>query len=195
VDDPIFHRLLDEASDRQAASERRALAIVAEAESLVELGLTCEALHLVTAESAGLQRLSHFKIAKSRIESLASRESQFREQFGRAYAALGDPKLLKEVTSALAAEHRSIGCPWIAAAQGRLRVRVEAIARERVIAALQSAQADLAVDDGEGAHSSISAAQPWTEFVGLKLKDEFRQMSEEVARARKVLRFRHAFRR
>jgi len=194
VDEPALRRLLDEATEKQKALEKRVDAVVAEIENLRALELFDAAFGLVQSEPAGVQQATRVQQALDLCRTAQAAESARLEEMGALYATLDSPE------SALAFA-RIAKDPATAAPAGtlnlqqRLGARVQAIATQQLSKSLELARQALSTDDAVQAEAILQAAAGWQSSAAASLQDEYQSLLGDAAAAKKVLRFKKVLKR
>ena len=102
VDEPVLHRQLEEATQKQSAIEQRADAALERAENLTRMELFPEAALLLEEQSPGVKRLPRVDQALGRARKLQEAEADFAALTGRCYAQMGTTQGIADLKRALA---------------------------------------------------------------------------------------------
>ena len=89
VDEPVLHRQLEEATQKQSAVEQSAASALERAESLTRMELFTEAVVLLEEQSPGVKRLPRVDQALGRARRFQEAEADFAGLTGRCYAQMG----------------------------------------------------------------------------------------------------------
>ena len=101
VDEPVLHRQLEEATQKQSAIEQRADAALERAENLTRMELFPEAVVLLEEQSPGVKRLPRVDQALGRARKLQEAEADFADLTGRCYAQMGTSQGIADLKRAL----------------------------------------------------------------------------------------------
>ena len=191
VDEPVLHRQLQEAIQKQADSEQRANVALERVEALLRMDLFAEALLLLREQPGGVKRLPRVEQALSRVIALDQAETGFANAIGRSYAQLGSLEahdIKKTLNTAQTSGSQE-------AMKEQLRQHCHQIYAGKGSEAIAAARDLFSSEDSQGSENVLNEALPWIELAPASIREEFRVLQEEVAAAKKVLRFRRGNRR
>jgi eukaryotic-like serine/threonine-protein kinase len=190
VDEPVLHRQLEEATQKQAATEQRANAALERAETLTRVELFAEAVALLEEQTPGVKRLPRVDEALGRARKLQEAEADFAALTGRCYARMGTAEGIADLKRALNIPATSEAPLSLEATTRQLRRRSEQVYGEKASSAIVTARGLLAQDDCAGAESVLKEAVPWLELAPSQAQEDLRALEAETAAAKKVIRFR-----
>lgn len=195
VDEPVLHRQMEEATQKQLATEQRADAALERAGNMARLELFAEAALLLEEQSAGVKRLPRVEQALGRAKKLQEAEASFSLLTGRCYAQMGSVQGIADLKMALSAVATADTPSSQEATKKRLRHRCWEIYGEKASVAIASARKFLVQDDSQGAEEVLQETMPWLELAPPQSQEELRALQTETAAAKKILRFRRGSRR
>jgi eukaryotic-like serine/threonine-protein kinase len=190
VDEPVLHRQLEEATQKQGATEQRANAALERAETLTRMELFAEAVVLLEEQSRGVKRLPRVDQALGRAKKLQEAEADFAALTGRCYAQMGTAEGVADLKRALNIPATSDAPLSLEATTKQLRRRCEQVYGEKASSAIVAARGLLAQDDCAGAESVLKGTMPWLELAPSQAQEDLRALEAEAAAAKKVIRFR-----
>jgi hypothetical protein len=190
VDEPVLHRQLEEATQKQSAIEQRADTALERAESLTGMELFTEAVVLLEEQSPGVKRLTRVDQALVRARKLQQAEADFAELTGRCYAQMGTSQGIADLKRALALPASSDSPRSLETTKKQLRRRCEQVYGEKASSALAAARELLGQDDSVGAEDILKETAAWRELAPTQAQEELRAFEAEAAAAKKVIRFR-----
>jgi eukaryotic-like serine/threonine-protein kinase len=190
VDEPVLHRQLEEASQKQGANEQRANDALERAETLTRAELFAEAAALLEEQSPGVKRLPRLDQALGRARKLQEAEADFAALTGRCYAQMGTAEGIADLNQALNVPAAADGPVSLEAIKRQLRRRCEQVYGEKASSAIGAARELLRQDDSAGAEAVLTETTPWLGLAPSQAQEELRALEAEVAAAKKVLRFR-----
>jgi len=190
VDEPVLHRQLEEATQKQTAIEQRADAALQRAENLTRIELFPEAVVLLEEQSPGVKRLLRVDQALARARKLQEAEAGFAALTGRCYAQMGTSQGIADLKRALALPASPDSPGSLETTKKQLRRRCEQVYGEKASSAVAAARELLAQDDTAGAEALLTETAPWRELAPAQAQEELRAVDAEAAAAKKVLRFR-----
>jgi hypothetical protein len=190
VDEPVLHRQLEEATQKQGAIEQKANAALERAETLTRMELFAEAVVLLEEQSSGVKRLPRVNQALGRARKLQEAEEDFAALTGRCYAQMGTAEGISDLKQALSIPANSDGPLSLEAGTKQLRRRCEQVYGEKASSAIVAARGLLAQDDCTGAESLLKETVPWIELAPSHAQEDLRAVEAEAAAAKKVIRFR-----
>ena len=164
VDEPVLHRQLEEAAQKQQATEQRADAALERVDHLVRMELFAEAVLLLKEQSGGVKRLQRVEQAQVRARNLQETDANLSIVLGRCYAQMGTAQGIEDLKKALKAA-ATADAPGSAETMKRLRRRCEEIYGEKASAAIASARKFLSEDDSPGAEEVLRDTKPWLELA------------------------------
>jgi hypothetical protein len=195
VDEPVLRRQLEEATQKQRATEQQADTALERAGNLARLELFAEAALLLEEQSPGVKRLPRVEQALGRAKKLQEAEASFTQLTGRCYAQMGSDQGIADLKTVL----NTIAIPGTPssqeAAKTRLRQRCWEIYGEKASVAIASARKFLVQDDSQGAEEVLQETMPWLELAPPQSQEELHALQAEAAAAKKILRFRRGSRR
>jgi eukaryotic-like serine/threonine-protein kinase len=199
VDEPALRRQLDEARGKQGILEKRVNQVLTDTERNREMELFDAAIGLIQAEPAGVRQSRRVQAALESLTAARALEAARLASIGVIYALLDAPEsavLFQRFTAeGPAAPAASAGAvPGSQIAQ-RLGARLRHIADQQLTKSMEAARQALAAEDAAGAHTALENAAPWQPGASAPVQSEWKTVEEEVAAARKVLRFRKSSRR
>ncbi len=192
VEEPALQRLFEEATNKQRALEVQVDRLLADVDRYCQMQLFDAAAGLMRAEPAGVRRLKRVQeILNSCTGSLEAEASRL-ESIGTVYAALNG-------SDCATAFHR-VGWPDASSAasastaeiEKRLSGRVQLIADQQAAKCIEAARQALSADDAALANSYLEGGAAWQESCSPTVQAEWKTLQEEIAAAKKVLRFRRA---
>jgi serine/threonine-protein kinase len=195
VDEPVLRRQLEEATQKQLATEKQADTALERAGNLARLGLFAEAALLLDEQSAGVKRLPRVEQALGQAKKLQEAEANFSLLAGRCYAQMGSDQGIADLKTALNTTAIAGTPSSQEATKERLRNRCGEIYKEKASVAIASARKFLVQDDSQGAEEVLQETMPWLELAPPQSQEELRALQAEAAAAKKVLRFRRGSRR
>jgi hypothetical protein len=190
VDEPVLHRQLEEATQKQSAIEQRAEAALQRAENLTRMELFTEAVVLLEEQSPGVKRLPRVDQALGRARKLREAEADFAALTGRCYAQMGTSQGIADLKRALALPANADSPGSIETTKRQLRRRCEQVYGEKASSAVAGARELLGQDDTVGAEAILKETAPWLELAPPQAQEELRALEAEATAAKKVLRFR-----
>jgi eukaryotic-like serine/threonine-protein kinase len=190
VDEPVLHRQLEEATQKQGANEQRANDALERAETLTRMELFAEAAALLEEQSPGVKRLPRVDQALGRARKLQEAEADFAALTGRCYAQMGTAEGIADLNRALNVPAAADGPVSLEAIKRQLRRRCEQVYGEKASSAIGAARELLRQDDSAGAEAVLTETTPWLGLAPSQAQEELRALEAEVAAAKKVLRFR-----
>lgn len=195
IDEPVLHRQMDEARQKQLAAEQRADSALERAGNLTRMELFAEAALVLEEQSAGVKRLPRVDQALARAKKLQEAEANFSLLTGRCYARIGDAQGVSDLKTALNTVATADTPGSQEAAKRRLRERCEEIYGQKASSMITAARERLSQDDSPGAEAILQETAPWLELAPAQAQEELSALETEVAAAKKVLRFRKGSRR
>jgi eukaryotic-like serine/threonine-protein kinase len=190
IDEPVLQRQLEEATQKQAATEQRADGALERAESLASMELFAEAVQALEEQSAGVKRLPRVDQALVRARKLEEAEANFALLTGRCYALMGSDQGIADLKRALNTMATADTPNSHEAAKKQLRKRCEQIYGEKASSGIAAARELLMQDDSVAAEALLRETAPWREFAPAQAQEDLRALEAEAAAAKKVLRFR-----
>jgi predicted Ser/Thr protein kinase len=190
VDEPVLHRQLEEATQKQGTIDQKANTALEQAETLTRMELFAEAVVLLEEQSPGVKRLPRVDQALGRARRLQEAETNFATLTGRCYAQMGTPDGIADLKRALNIPASSDGPMSVEATAQQLRRRCEQVYGEKASSAIVAARGLLAQDDCAGAESVLKETMPWLELAPTQAQEDLRAVEAETAAAKKVIRFR-----
>jgi predicted Ser/Thr protein kinase len=190
IDEPVLQRQLEEATQKQAATEERADGALERAESLASMELFAEAVQALEEQSAGVKRLPRVEQALVRARKLEEAEANFALLTGRCYALMGSDQGIADLKQALNTVATADTPNSQEAAKKQLRKRCEQIYGEKASSGIAAARELLMQDDSVAAEALLRETAPWREFAPAQAQEDLRALEAEAAAAKKVLRFR-----
>jgi hypothetical protein len=190
IDEPVLQRQLEEATQKQAATEQRADGALERAESLASMELFAEAVQALEEQSAGVKRLPRVEQALVRARKLEEAEASFALLTGRCYALMGSDQGIADLKQALNTVATADTPNSQEAAKKQLRKRCEQIYGEKASSGIAAARELLMQDDSVAAEALLRETAPWREFAPAQAQEDLRTLEAEAAAAKKVLRFR-----
>ena len=154
VDEPVLHRQLEEAVQKQQATEQRADAALERVDHLMRMELFAEAVLLLKEQSGGVKKLQRVEQARVRARNLQETDANVSIVLGRCYAQMGTAQGIEDLKKALKTV-ATADAPGSAETIKRLRRRCEEIYGERASAAIASARKFLSEDDSQGAEEVL----------------------------------------
>jgi hypothetical protein len=207
VDEPALRRQLEEAKSRQSILEKRVNEVLAEAEASRAMELFDAAIAFIQAEPAGIRQSRRVQAALDSLAAARDLEATRLASIGAIYAGLHEPESAARF-GRLAAEdsnpRHAAGAnaeqavavpPGVAEITQRLGARVRQIADRQLTQSAEAARQALAADDPAAAHTALENANSWEPGASASVQSEWKTLQEELAAARKVLRFRKSSRR
>ncbi len=199
VDEPALRRQLDEATQKQTVLEKRVNQVLEEIDRSRAMELYDAAIGLVHSEPAGVRQSRRVQSAVESLTAARDLEAARLNSVGQIYAALHEPesavlfqKLNAESAAPSSPESTSVG---LASIVQRLGARLRQIADQQLGQSIESARQALAAEDAATAHTVLENAASWQSSASAPMQTEWKSAQEEVAAARKVLRFRKSSRR
>jgi eukaryotic-like serine/threonine-protein kinase len=190
VDEPVLHRQLEEATQKQGTIDQKANAALEQAETLTRMELFAEAVALLEEQSPGVKRLPRVEQALGRARKLQETEANFAALTGRCYAQMGTAEGIADLKRALNTSASSDAPMSVEATAQQLRRRCEQVYGEKASSAIVAARGLLAQDDCAGAESVLKETMPWLELAPSQAQEDLRAVETETAAAKKVIRFR-----
>jgi eukaryotic-like serine/threonine-protein kinase len=190
VDEPVLHRQLEEATQKQGTIDQKANAALEQAETLTRMELFAEAVALLEEQSPGVKRLPRVEQALGRARKLQETEANFAALTGRCYAQMGTAEGIADLKRALNTPASSDAPMSVEATAQQLRRRCEQVYGEKASSAIVAARGLLAQDDCAGAESVLKETMPWLELAPSQAQEDLRAVETETAAAKKVIRFR-----
>jgi hypothetical protein len=189
VDEPVLHRQLEEALQKQQAIEQRADAALERVDHLIRMELFNEAVLLLQEQSGNVKKLQRVEQARVRARNMQEADANFSIVLGRCYAQMGTAQGIEDLKMALKTV-ATADAPGLEETIKRLRRRCEEIYGEKASAAIASARKFLAEDDRQGAEEVLLETTQWLELAPPQAQEELKLLQAETAAAKKVLRFR-----
>ena len=193
VDEPVLHRQLDEALQKQQATEQRADAALERVDHLIRMELFDEAVLLLQEQSGGVKKLERVEQARVRASNMQEADAKFSIVLGRCYAQMGNAQGIEDLKKALKTV-ATADAPGSEETMKRLRRRCEEIYGERASAAIASVRKFLAEQDRQGAEEVLRETARWLELAPLQAQEELKLLQAQTAAAKKVLGFRRGSR-
>jgi eukaryotic-like serine/threonine-protein kinase len=193
VDEPVLHRQLDEALQKQQATEQRADAALERVDHLIRIELFDEAVLLLKEQSGGVKKLERVEQARVRASNMQEADANFSIVLGRCYAQMGNAQGIEDLKKALKTV-ATADAPGLEETIKRLRRRCEEIYGERASAAIASVRKFLAEQDRQGAEEALRATTQWLELAPPQAQEELKLLQAQTAAAKKVLGFRRGSR-
>jgi eukaryotic-like serine/threonine-protein kinase len=190
IDEPVLHRQMEEARQKQLAVEQRADSALERVQNLMHMELFAEAVVLLEEQSPGVRRLPQVDQALGRARKLQESEASFALLTGRCYAQLGTAQGISDLKQALGTVATADTPSSLEAAKRQLRRRCEQIYGEKASSAMNAARELLGQDDSVGAAAILQETMPWLELAPAQSQEELRVLQAEAAAAKKVIRFR-----
>jgi len=190
VDEPVLHRQLEEATQKQGSTEQRANEALERAETLTRMELFAEAVVLLEEQSPGVKKLPRVDQALGRARRLQEAEADFAALTGRCYAQMGTAEGIADLKQALNIPATSDAPLSLEATKRQLRRRCEQVYGEKASSAVGAARELLRQDDSVGVESVLKETMPWLELAPSQAQEELRALEAEAAAAKKVIRFR-----
>jgi serine/threonine-protein kinase len=190
VDEPVLHRQLEEATQKQTAVEQRAESALQQAESLTRMELFTEAVVLLEEQPPGVKRLPRVDQALGRARMLRQAEAEFAALTGRCYAQMGTSQGVADLKRALALPASPDSPGSLESTKKQLRRRSEQVYGEKASAAVAAARELLVQDDSAGAEALLKETAPWLDLAPAPAQEDLRAIEAEAAAAKKVIRFR-----
>ena len=190
VDEPVLHRQLEEATQKQTAVEQRAESALQQAESLTRMELFTEAVVLLEEQPSGVKRLPRVDQALGRARMLRQAEAEFAALTGRCYAQMGTSQGVADLKRALALPASPDSPGSLESTKKQLRRRSEQVYGEKASAAVAAARELLVQDDSAGAEALLKETAPWLDLAPAPAQEDLRAIEAEAAAAKKVIRFR-----
>jgi predicted Ser/Thr protein kinase len=190
VEEPVLQRQLEEAAQKQRATEQRADSALERASSLIRMDLFAEAVLLLEEQSPGVRRLSKIDQALVRARKLRDADANFALLTGRCYAQMGTPQGTADLKQALNLAATVDTPASQEAVKTQLRRRCEQVYGEKASAAITSTRELLAQDNSIAAEAMIRETSPWLELAPAQAQEELRALEAQAAAAKKILRFR-----
>ncbi len=190
VDEPVLHRQLEEATQKQTAVEQRAESALQQAESLTRMELFTEAVVLLEDQPRGVKRLPRVDQALGRARMLRQAEAEFAALTGRCYAQMGTSQGVADLKRALALPASPDSPGSLESTKKQLRRRSEQVYGEKASAAVAAARELLVQDDSAGAEALLKETAPWLDLAPAPAQEDLRAIEAEAAAAKKVIRFR-----
>lgn len=200
VDEPALRRQLDEARAKQEILEKRVNQVLAEMERSREMELFDAAIGLVQSEPAGVRQSRRVQAALESLTAARDLEAARLVSIGSIYAVLDAPEsaaLYQKLLAENGAAQTSPGSSPVelhSIAQ-RLGARLRQIADQQLAKSIDAARQALAAEDAALAHNVLENTAGWQSSASAPVQTEWKTVQEEVAAARKVLRFRKSSRR
>jgi hypothetical protein len=193
VDEPVLRRQLDEALQKQQATEQRADAALERVDHLIRMELFDEAVLLLKEQSGGVKKLERVEQAQVRAKNMQEADANFSIVLGRCYAQMGNAQGIEDLKKALKTV-ATAGASGLEETMRRLRRRCEEIYGERASAAIASVRKFLAEQDRQGAEEALRATTQWLELAPPQAQEELKLLQAQTAAAKKVLGFRRGSR-
>jgi eukaryotic-like serine/threonine-protein kinase len=198
VDEPALRRQLDEARGKQEILEKRVNQVLEELDRSREMELFDAGIGLVQTEPAGVRQSRRVLAALETLTAARDLEAARLASIGQVYAGLHEPEsavLFQHLTAGSAAPSPPGSTPSLVSIEQRLGNRLRQIADQQLAKSMEAARQALAADDAAGAHTAIENAAGWQSSASAPVQTDWKAAQEEVAAARKVLRFRKSSRR
>jgi len=210
VDEPALRRQLDEATQKQAVLEKRVQQVLDEVERSRAMELFDAAIGLIHSEPAGVRLSRRVQAVLESLTAARELEAARLASLGQVYAALNDPEsvaLFERLTSESAPASPVSGAaipgvtipgsaiPGTQMIAQRLGARLRHIADQQLGKSIEAARQALSTDDAASAHTILEDATGWQSSASAPVQAEWKTVQEEIAAARKVLRFRKSSRR
>jgi eukaryotic-like serine/threonine-protein kinase len=195
VDEPALRRLLEEARLKQSALEEQVERLLADADRYCQMQLFDAAVGLIQAESAGVRQTKRVQAALEFSSDMLRSEATRLESLGSVYAAMYDTNsaaALQRVVPRIEAPTGPAGTTEI---EKRLSARVQLIADQNMTRCIESARRALGADNAALAYSHLESGAAWQMNCSSAVRVEWKTVEEEIAAAKKVLRFRRTQRR
>lgn len=195
VDEPVLRRQLEEAAQKQLATQQRADVALERSGNLIRMELFVEAVLLLEEQSAAVKRLPRVEQAMSRARKLQEEEAHFSNMTGRCYAQIGSVQGIEPIKETLKIPSTA-DCPSShEVMKKQLRQHCEGIYGEKASLAIAAARKFLIQDDSQGAEEILQETMQWLELAPPQSREELRVLQMEAAAAKKILRFRKGLRR
>jgi eukaryotic-like serine/threonine-protein kinase len=195
VDEPVLHRLMQEATQKQLSTDQRADSALERAGNLARMDLFAEAVLLLEEQSAGVKRLPRVEQALGQVRKLQESEAKFSVLTGRCYAQMGSVEGIEDLKLVLKTAATADTPASQEPLKARLRKRCEEIYGEKASSAVASARELLGQEDSQSAETVLQETMRWLELAPPQSQEELRTLQTEAAAAKKVLRFRRGLRR
>jgi hypothetical protein len=189
VDEPVLHRQLEEALQKQQATEQRADAALERVDYLIRMELFDEAVLLLKEQSGGVKKLERVEQARVRASNMQEADANLSIVLGRCYAQMGNAQGIEDLKKALKTV-ATADAPGLEETVKRLRRRCEEIYGERASAAIASIRKFLAEQDRQGAEEVLRETTRWVELAPPQAQEELKLLQVQTAAAKRVLRFR-----
>jgi eukaryotic-like serine/threonine-protein kinase len=205
VDEPALRRQLDEATHKQAVLEKRVTELLAEIEQSRTLELFDAAIGLIQSEPVGVRQSRRIQAALESLTAARDFEAARLTSVGAIYAAINEPESAA-LFSRLATDNSPSAPPpgvaghgvagqGVASIEQRLGARLRQIADRQLSKSTEAARQALGADDAAAALAVLENAAGWLTSASAPVQTEWKTAQEEIAAARKVLRFRKSSRR
>jgi hypothetical protein len=195
LDEPVLHRQMEEARQKQMAIEQSADSALDRAGKLISVDLFAEAVLLLEEQSAGVKRLPRVEQALGQARKLQEAEANYSLLTGRCYAQMGNAQGIADLKAALNTAATADTPSSQESTKMRLRQRCEEVYGEKASSVIAAARDLVGQDDTLVAEAILRETTPWREFAPAQAQEELRALDSEVAAAKKALRFRKGSRR
>jgi len=195
VDEPSLRRQLEEASRNQLKLEERIEQVSAEVNALRELELFDSAIGLISDESAGVRRAKRVEELYQLCAGKLAGEKARLASIGKVYSLLNTQECPRAFQELVATADRRKSVPAAEEIESRLSARVQTLADDCLKKNLESVKMSLAAEDALGAEGHLQACTLWSNFANPAVQADLRAAQNEVAAAKKVLRFRKVLKR
>ena len=195
IDEPVLHRQMEEATQKQLAVEQSADSALERAGNLMRVDLFAEAVLLLEEQSAGVKRLPRVDQALGQARKLQEAEANYSLLTGRCYAQIGNAQGIADLKTALDTTATADTPSSQESTKRRLRRRCEEIYGEKASSVIAAARELLGQDDSLVAEAILRETTPWREFAPRKPRKSYALWKRKSAAAKKVLRFRKGSRR
>jgi eukaryotic-like serine/threonine-protein kinase len=190
VDEPVLHRLLNEATEKLRSFEQRADSALERAGELQRAELFAEAVLLLEDQQLGVKRLARIEQALRQARTLQQAEADFHALTGRCYAQLGNVEGIDDLKRALNTVVLADSECSHEVMKKELRRRCEQVFGEKASWAIGSVRELLSRDEYPAAEAILKETMPWRELTSAQAQEDMRALELDVAAAKKVLRFR-----
>jgi hypothetical protein len=192
VDEPALQRLYEEATLKQRALEEQVDRLLADVKRYCEMQLFDAAAGLIRAESAGVRQVKRVQVAFNSCTGLLEAEASRLEAIGTVYAALNGSDCAAVFQRIGRSDVSSNDSTSSAEIEKRLAGRVQQIADQQAAKYIEAARQALSADDAALANSHLDGGNAWQASCSPTVQAEWKTVHEEIAAAKKVLRFRKA---
>jgi eukaryotic-like serine/threonine-protein kinase len=188
VDEPVLRRQLEEATQKQLATEQRAESSLEQAGKLMDIGLFTEALLLLEMQPVAVRKQPRVEEALARAKKLRVDEGDFARSIGRCYAMLGMGGGAGELKKLLNTPPSGDAPSSQEELKRRLRQRAEEIYGVKASSAISSARESLVREDTKAVDAALQDSTRWFELAPSRSQEELRALQTEAAAARKSSR-------